>query len=91
MLPKVAVTMTTSALAYTAIVRGLRDKACDLKMKFINTNGPLDVSQSLLLFPCCVQYVKTVHNGCSYFTTDCSLLRDAWHWILVAVYQSKEM
>lgn len=55
LLPKVAVTMTTSALAYTAIVGALRQKPCDLKMTFINTNGPLDVTQPLLLFPCCIQ------------------------------------
>lgn len=60
LLPKPAVNMTTSALAYTAIVRSLKTNPSDLKRSFLNTNGPFDHTQPILLFPCSIRYVNIV-------------------------------
>ena len=55
LLPKEAGAMIASALGYTAIVRALDEKSSDLKTRFMNVNGPIDVSQPLILFPCCIK------------------------------------
>ena len=49
--------MAASALSYAAVVATLDQGPKELKRKFINTNGLLDLSHEPLLFPCCIEYV----------------------------------
>lgn len=55
LLPKKAAMMTTSALGYTAIVNTLEESEGVMRTKFMTANGPTDVAQPLLLFPCCIK------------------------------------
>ena len=57
LLPKCAVDMVASALSYTAVIDALDQGPEELKRKFMNTNGLLDLSHEPLLFPCCIEYV----------------------------------
>ena len=55
LLPTSSAEITASALAYKAVRDALKNKPRDLMRKFTNTNGPLDLTQPLLLFPCRVE------------------------------------
>ena len=54
-LPREASEYVSGALAYSAIVSvcsAANSTDCELKRKFLNTNGSIDISHPLLLFPC---------------------------------------
>ena len=56
LLPKKASEFVAGALAYKAITSVCNSDAVtetELKRKFLNTNGTIDTSYPLLLFPCC--------------------------------------
>lgn len=64
MLPKSAADITASGLAYTSVSDSLKHKhsASEMKRKFTNTNGPLDLGQNRIIFPCCVKWVRSENS-----------------------------
>ncbi len=92
MAPAAVSSYTAAALGYTAIA-GISKEGIpkqELKRKFLNTNGSFDVSHPILLFPCRPLYVKNNHL-ILYTQSTYLLYRDAWHWILVAVYTKEKL